>query len=50
MSGVIIGKGTMSGKGPYAARDFKVNEVVIRRELKPITFKELKELSPEVFP
>lgn len=47
MSGVIIGKGAMSGKGLYAARDFKKNEVVIRYEPKPITFKELKALSPE---
>ena len=47
MSGVIIGKGSMSGKGLYAARDFKKNEVVVRYELKPITFSELKALSPE---
>jgi predicted enzyme related to lactoylglutathione lyase len=47
MSGVIIGKGNMSGKGLYAARDFKKNEVVISYELKPITFRELKVLSPE---
>jgi catechol 2,3-dioxygenase-like lactoylglutathione lyase family enzyme len=47
MSDVIIGKGAMSGKGLYAARDFKKNEVVVRYELKPITFKELKALAPE---
>jgi catechol 2,3-dioxygenase-like lactoylglutathione lyase family enzyme len=47
MSGVIIGKGSMSGKGLYAARDFKKNEVVVRYELQPITFSELKALSPE---
>lgn len=44
---VTIGKGIMSGKGLYAARDFKKGEVVINYELKPITFKELKALSPE---
>lgn len=47
MSGVIIGKGAMSGRGLYAARNFKKDEVVIGYELKPITFRELKELSPE---
>lgn len=47
MSSVVIGKGTMSGKGLYAARDFKKNEVVIRYTLTPITFEELKALSPD---
>ena len=47
MTSVIIGKGPMSGKGIYAARDFKKDEVVVRYELKPITFNELKALSPE---
>lgn len=37
----------MGGKGLYAARDFKKGEVVIRYKLKPISFKELKALSPE---
>lgn len=46
-TGVTIGKGTMSGKGLYAARDLKKDEVVIKYELKPITFQELKALSPE---
>ena len=47
MSDVTIGKGAMSGKGLYAARDFKKDEVVIEYELTPITFGELKELSAE---
>lgn len=47
MSDITIGKGSMSGKGLYAARDFKKDEVVIRYELKPLTFKELKALPPE---
>lgn len=45
--GVIIGKGSMSGKGLYAARDFKKGEVVIAYELQPLTFQELKALSAE---
>jgi catechol 2,3-dioxygenase-like lactoylglutathione lyase family enzyme len=47
MNDVIIGKGAMSGKGLYAARDFKKDEVVVEYELTPITFRELKELPPE---
>lgn len=37
----------MSGKGVYAVRDFKKGEVVIKYELTPLTFQELKALSPE---
>lgn len=37
----------MSGKGLYAARNFKKGEVVIKYALKPLTFKELKALPPE---
>lgn len=37
----------MSGKGVYAARDFKKGEVAVRYELKPLSFQELKVLSPE---
>lgn len=44
---VTISKGSMSGRGLYAARDFKKGEIVIKYELKPLTFKELKALSPE---
>jgi catechol 2,3-dioxygenase-like lactoylglutathione lyase family enzyme len=47
MNDVTIGNGPMAGKGLYAARDFEKGEVVIEYELTPITFRELKELSPE---
>jgi len=47
MTDVTISKGPMSGKGVYAARDFKKGEVVIKYQLKPITFQELKALPPE---
>lgn len=44
---VTIGKGIASGKGLYAARDFKKGELVIKYELKPLTFQDLKALSSE---
>ena len=44
---VTIGEGSMSGKGLYAARDFKKGETVIAYELQPLTFQELKTLAPE---
>lgn len=44
---VTIGEGSMSGKGLYAARDFKKGKVVVKYELKPLTFTELKALPPE---
>ena len=47
MDDLTIGKGTMGGKGLYAARNFKKGEVVLSVELTPITFAELKKLSPE---
>lgn len=47
MNDVTIGEGSMSGKGLYATRDFRKGEVVIKYELKPITFKELKALAAE---
>jgi hypothetical protein len=37
----------MSSKTIYAARDFKNAEVVVRYELKPLTFQELKVLTAE---
>lgn len=46
---VTIGKGGMSRKGLYAARDFKKGEVVVKYQLKPITFQELKALPPEEY-
>jgi predicted enzyme related to lactoylglutathione lyase len=47
MNDVSIGKGQMSGKAVYAARDFKKGEVVMKYSLKPLTFEELKALPPE---
>ncbi len=44
---LTIGKGHMDGKGLYANREFKKGEVVLTIDLKPISFKELKELSPD---
>lgn len=49
MNDVTIGKGSMSGRGVYAARDFKEGEVVIKYELTPLTFDELKMLPPEEY-
>jgi len=46
---LTIGKGHMNGKAIYAARPFKKGEIVVQIELKPISFKELKALSPEEF-
>lgn len=47
MSDVSIGKGHLAGKGVYANRNFKKGEVVIKFELKPISFQELKALPPD---
>ena len=44
MSGVIIGKGNLAGKGVYANRDFKKGEVVIKYNLKPLTEEEFENL------
>ena len=44
MSDVIIGKGKLVGRGVYAARDFKKDEVVIKYNLKPLTYLEYKAL------
>lgn len=49
MNDVTIGRGSMSGKAVYAARDFKRGEVVLKLNLTPITFKELKALPPEEY-
>ena len=46
---VTIGKGDMGGKALYAARDFKKGEVVLHIPLTPISFKELKALSPDEY-
>lgn len=44
MSDVTIGKGRLAGKGVYANRDFKKDEVVIQYHLKPLTNEEYKKL------
>ena len=41
---VVIGKGKLLGKGVYANRDFKKDEVVIKYHLKPLTEEEYKNL------
>jgi predicted enzyme related to lactoylglutathione lyase len=46
-SDLTIGEGHMDGKALYAARDFKKGEVVLTIDLRPISFKELKALSPD---
>ena len=37
MDNVYIGKGKLTGKGVYAARDFKIGEIVKYYNLKPLT-------------
>jgi len=44
MSGVVIGKGNLMGKGVYAARDFKKGEVIIQYHLKALTQEEFDNL------
>ena len=44
MKNVIVGKGELEGKGVYANRDFKKDEVVIKYNLKPLTKEEYKRL------
>lgn len=44
MSSVIVGKGKLAGKGVFADRDFKKGEVVIKYNLKPLTFEEYRKL------
>lgn len=44
MNDVVIGKGNLAGKGVYANRDFKKDEVVIKYNLKPLTSEEYKNL------
>lgn len=45
MNDVIIGKGKLAGKGVYAARSFKKDEIVIKYSLKEISPSEYKNLS-----
>ena len=44
MSNITIGKGDLVGKGVYAARDFKMDEVVIKYHLKSLTQQEFENL------
>lgn len=37
MSDVVIGNGTLAGKGVYAGRNFRKGEVVIHYHLQPLT-------------
>jgi len=46
---LTIGEGRMNGKGLYAARPYKKGEVVLRIDVKPISFTELKALSPDEY-
>ena len=41
---VIVGKGNLAGKGIYANRNFKKDEIVIKYNLRPLTERELKNL------
>ena len=47
MENIIIGPGNLAGKGVYANRDFKKDEVVIQYHLKPLTQKEFKNLTEQ---
>jgi len=44
MNNIIIGKGDLAGKGVYADRDFKADEVVIVYSLKSLTDEEFENL------
>ena len=46
---VSIKEDEMSNKAVYAARDFKKGEVVVKYELKPISFEELQALPPKEY-
>lgn len=47
MNDVSVGAGDLSGKGVYAARDFRLGEIVLSYKLVPLTFEQLKSLSAE---
>lgn len=44
MNDVILGSGNLTGKGVYAARDFKQGEIVIRYSLQELTQSEFDNL------
>lgn len=41
---IIIGTGNLAGKGVYANKDFKADEIVIQYHLKPLTEEEYEKL------
>jgi hypothetical protein len=45
LDGVIVGEGQLDGKGVYANRDFKKDEVVTRYNLKQLTKEQYENLS-----
>ena len=45
MSDVIITKGNLAGRGVYANRDFKKDEIVIKYNLRPLAGKEIEKLA-----
>lgn len=47
MTEIIIGNGEIFGKGVYANRDFKKDEIVVQYHLKKLSDDELKNLSEE---
>jgi hypothetical protein len=47
MSDVIISEGNLAGKGVYANRDFKKDEIVVQYHLKPLNKKEYEQLPEE---
>ncbi len=50
MSDVKIGSGNINGKGVYADRDFKEDEVVIKYHLTPLTTMEYEKLPKDKKP
>ena len=44
MNDVTIDKGNLAGKGVYAARDFKKDEIVVQYNLRPLTQQEVENL------
>ncbi len=44
MTDINIGEGKLVGKGVYAARNFKKDEIVIKYKLKPLTKEEFENL------
>ncbi len=47
MSDILIGKGNLAGKGVYANKDFKKDEIVIQYHLIPLTEAQYEQLSEQ---